>query len=209
MMRGWCVSLAILLIPVVAGANQQTLDGFVIPANVPELKPPIVVTTCGQSPGAMMVKLICDTVGIPCVEANLLTAEELAAMCAGPTPPKVLFITTGTSLKGMGAAGVDVDSEVKRCLVLIAKARELGLVIIVGQIEGPSRRTDEYDEKSIRAMTPEADLLITRSDVNQDGYFTKIAEEKGIPQIFINQTLDLQKLLPLLFKLTEEKAGGE
>jgi hypothetical protein len=150
----------------------------------------------------MMIKLICDQLGIPCIQSDLLTVDELVALCNGPNPPRVLFVTTGTSLKGMGAAGVDVDYEVNRCRALVQKARELGLTIIVGQIEGPSRRTDEYDEKSIRAMTPEADLLITRSDINWDGYFTKISEEKGIPQIFINQPLDLLQIFPKIFQLT-------
>ncbi len=191
--------LAVVCVFVGAAAAQQTVDGFVIPGNLPLLKLPIVVTTCGQGPGALMFDVICDTAGIPCEERELLTVEEFVSECTGDTAWNVLVIITGTSLKGMGAAGVDVDSEVKRCLALIEAARELGVTIIVAQIEGPSRRTDEYDEKSIRAMTPEADLLITRSDVNDDGYFTRIAEEKGIPQIFIEKTLDLQKLLPILF----------
>lgn len=191
------------------GLAQGETPQFVIPENIPELQPPIVVTTCGQSPGALMVKVVCDTLGIPCIEEDLLTADKLEELCKGENPPRVLFVTTGTSLKGMGAAGVDIDYEVKRCLAVVEKAKELGLVVIVGQIEGPSRRVDEYDEKSIRAMTPLADLLITREDVNEDGYFTKVAEEKGIPQIFIKKALDLQALFPLIFKTKAEgEAGG-
>ncbi len=192
-------------------ATTALAQEFVLPENLPELRAPIIVTTCGQSPGALMVKLMCDQVGIPCEEIDLLTADELLAECPGDLQDfaGVLFVTTGTSLKGMGAAGIDVDSEVARCVALIEAARELGMVIIVGQIEGPSRRVDEYDEASITAMTPLADLLITRSDVNEDGYFTDLAEELEIPQIFINETLDLEVLLPLLFPpATEEPQTG-
>jgi len=179
---------------------------FVIPENLPELHRPILVTTCGQSPGALMVKLICDQLGIPCTEGDLLTADEFLSECSGETLDKVgvLFVTTGTSLKGMGAAGVEVDTEVARCTALIEAAREQGMIIIVGQIEGPSRRVDEYDEASITAMSPLADLLITRSDVNDDGYFTDLAETLGIPQIFIEETLDLEVLLPILFPAETE-----
>ena len=184
-------------------AQGSIAQEFEIPENLPELKAPIIVTTCGQSPGALMFKLICDQVGISCVEADLLTADELMAECSDFDDVRdfagALVVTTGTSLKGLGAAGVEVDSEVARCLALIEQARELGMVIIVGQIEGPSRRVDEYDEQSIAAMSPLADLLITRADVNEDGYFTTLAEQYGIPQIFITDTLDLQVLLPLLF----------
>jgi len=198
--------LALGLLALGAGAQE-----FVIPEDLPELLAPIMVTTCGQSPGALMVKLICDQVGIPCLEEDLITADELVAECPGDLKDYagILFVTTGTSLKGMGAAGVDVDSEVARCIALIEAARELGMVIIVGQIEGPSRRVDEYDEASIQGISPLADLLITRSDINEDGYFTTLAEELGIPQIFIEETLDLQVLLPLLFPPAAEEEGSE
>ena len=194
-------------------AQAAVAQEFDIPENLPELKATIIVTTCGQSPGALMVKLICDQVGIDCVEADLLTADEMLAECSGFEDIRdyagVLFVTTGTSLKGMGAAGVDIDTEVARCVELVEAARELGMVVIVGQIEGPPRRVDEYDEKSIGAMSPLADLLITRSDVNEDGYYTTLAEENEIPQIFIDQTLDLEVLLPLLFPVEAEDESGE
>jgi hypothetical protein len=196
--------LAVLVVSATALGEQPT---FQIPEGLLVLKAPILAVTCGQAPGAMMLKLICDdaAVGLACEEGDredhMFTADELAAKCAVQTPCYgVLFVTTGTSLKGMGAAGIDVDYEVARCTALVAKAKELGIFVIVGQIEGPSRRTDETDEKSITSMSPLADLLITRSDVNGDGYFTTLAEEKKIPQIFINQTLDLKVLLPLLFQ---------
>ena len=190
-------------------AQAAIAQEFDIPENLPELKAPIIVTTCGQSSGALMVKLICDLeeVGIPCEQIDLLTADELEAECsdiAGIAESSgVLFVTTGTSLKGMGAAGVDIDSEVARCVALVEAAKGFGLLVVVGQIEGPSRRVDEYDEQSIAAMSPLADLLITRADVNEDGYFTTLAEQHGIPQIFITDTLDLQILLPLLFAAAE------
>jgi hypothetical protein len=193
------VALAMLLaaIPLAVGAQQ-----FVLPENLPLLQAPIIVTTCGQSPGALMFKLECDVVGIACTENDLLTVTELQAQCDPSQPTqwvKVLVITTGTSLKGMGAAGVDVDSEVARCLALIEEAKKQGIIVIVAQIEGIGRRVDEYDEQSITSMSPLADFLITRADINGDGYFTTLAAEKGIPQIFINETLDLEVLLPLLF----------
>ena len=175
---------------------------FDIPENLPILVAPVFVTTCGQSPGALMVGLLLDEAGIAYVEADLLTADELLSECAEIANDEsggVLFVTTGTSLKGMGAAGVDVDSEVARCTELIEAARSRGMIIIVGQVEGAGRRVDDYDEQTITSMSPLADLLITRSDANEDGYFTTLAEELGLPQIFITDTLDLGVLFPLIF----------
>lgn len=192
------VGLLVLLLFILSAAAVPAQQVVTLPPGTPKLKGSILTTTCGQSPGALMVKVVCRQVKIGCEQEDLITADEMAAMVK-KTPIGTLFITTGTSLKGMGAAGIDVADEVKRCQALVAKARELGIRIIVGQIEGPSRRTDEYDEQSIRAMTPLADLLITRADANGDNYFTKVAEEKKIPQIFIKETLDLTRVLPALF----------
>jgi len=197
------VALSVLLaLTLVGGASVVWSQEFVLPENLPLLQAPIIVTTCGQSPGALMFALICDELGIAYTEMDMLTVTDLQAQCDPSQPTqsvRVLVITTGTSLKGMGAAGVDVDSEVARCLGLIEEAEKQGIIVIVAQIEGPGRRVDEYDEMTITSLSPLADLLITRSDINADGYFTALAAEKGIPQIFINQTLDLRVLLPLLF----------
>jgi hypothetical protein len=193
------VLLALVLFGGVSIAWSQE---FVLPENLPALQAPIIVTTCGQSPAALMFALICNDLGIECTEMDTLTVTEFLAECDPSQPTqwaKVLVITTGTSLKGMGAAGVDVDSEVARCLGLIEEAKRLGIIVIVAQIEGIARRVDEYDEKSITSMSPLADFLITRADINGDGYFTTLAAENGIPQVFINETLDLERLLPLLF----------
>jgi hypothetical protein len=199
---------AMAMMLLIAGLGLSVMaQEFDIPENLPILVAPVYVTTCGQSPGALMVGLLLAESGIAYEEIDLLTADEFLAECPVDTmrdSAGVLIVTTGTSLKGMGAAGVDVDSEVSRCTALIAAAREYGMVIIIAQVEGASRRVDQYDEQTITSMSPLADLLITRSDANFDGYFTTLAEELGLPQIFINDTLDLQILFPLIFVVEEE-----
>ena len=202
--RSVCGGLVLALAGLFCVVGLASDPTFVIPEGLPVLKGPILFTSCGQAPGALTVALICQVEVTPPIagdsqEPDLITADELAAKSKDGPAYGALFVTTGTSLKGMGAAGVDVDSEVARCTALIAKAKELGIFVIVGQVEGPARRTDETDEQSIRSMSPLADLLITRSDVNWDGYFTTLAEEKKIPQIFIEKELDLKFLMPLLF----------
>ncbi len=196
---------AILLLLVVSSLAVVAQE-FDIPENLPILVAPVYVTTCGQSPGALMVGLLLGEAGIAHEQIDLLTADELLAECPVDTmrdSAGVLIVTTGTSLKGMGAAGVDVDSEVSRCTALIEAAREYGMIIIVAQVEGASRRVDEYDEQTITSMSPLADMLITRVDANDDGYFTTLAEELGLPQIFITDTLDLGILFPLIFVAEE------
>lgn len=173
----------------VAGAQQNAL-----PKGLPELKGPILITACGQSPGGVYVKVVCRQVKLDADLDEMATVQTLGARAY-----KTLIVITGTSLKGMGSAGVELPDEIKRCSELVKKAKASGIKVIVAQVEGASRRVDESDEQSIRSMTPLADLLVTHNQANKDGYFTKTAAEKKIPQIFIDQQLDLVKIFPQIF----------
>ncbi len=181
--------LAAFALCAAAGAQQAG-----IPKGLPELKAPILITACGQSPGGVYVKVVCRQVKLDADLDEMATVQTLGARAY-----KTLIIITGTSLKGMGSAGVELPDEIKRCTELVKKAKASGLKVIVAQVEGASRRVDESDEQSIRSMTPLADLLVTHNQANKDGYFTKTAAEKKIPQIFIDQQLDLVKIFPQIF----------
>lgn len=190
--RSAFLAAAILMLGFMCGAVAEAQ--IVLPKNLPELKAPILITACGQSPGGVYVKVICRQLKLDADLEDLATSEEL-----GAKPYKTLIVITGTSLKGMGSAGVELSEEIKRCTDLIKKAKSAGIKVIVAQVEGASRRVDESDEQSIRAMTPLADLLVTHNQANKDGYFTKTAADKKIPQIFIDQQLDLLKVFPQIF----------
>lgn len=193
--------LAIVAFGVCVGAQAKP-EGLEMPDKLPKLHGPVVVTTCGQSPGAMMVRMLCKQIGLPCDQNDMLTAADLeSASKTKDKAYKTLIITMGTSLKGMGAAGVDVDEEVARINALVATARKLGIFVVGAQIEGSSRRTDEYDEKSNRAVSPQSDLLIVRKEVDHDGYFTSVAKQKGVPIIRTKEAIDFGYVLKVLFSL--------
>ena len=119
-------------------------------AALPKVETPLIATTCGQSPGAMMIKMSAMQAKVAPVDASkTLTADEL-----DPEKCKTLIVTTGTSMKGMGAAGTDVDKEIARCTALMKAAKEKGILVIGARIEGMARRTDASDEASIRAVMP-------------------------------------------------------
>jgi len=171
--------------------------------SIPKVELPLVVTTCGQSPGALMIWVLCKQIKLPCDRDDLLTAEHLKAKADEGNPYKTLIITTGTSMKGMGAAGVDIDFEVARIEAIIEEAKKEGILIIGAHIEGMARRVDATDAASIATVIPESKLLLIREDSNEDGYFTKAAEEQGIPIITFKETLDLTDVFKQLFNLEE------
>lgn len=177
----------------------------------PKAELPVLITSCGQSPGATMLKVIFIKMKLqhePKVyEINMLaSAEDLKQAKSTGTPYKSLIIVMGASLKGMGAAGISIDDELARNEKLIAEAKNQGIKIIGAHIEGMKRRAqgaavgDNTDELSIDAIAPNSDLLVINKDGNTDNRFTIIANEKNIPMIQVEKNLDLLQELKTLFQ---------
>ena len=144
---------------------------------------PFVSTTCGQSPGAVMFKSLASSIGLDAVNDNALTADALLTVAPNA---KTLVITTGTSGKGMGAAGTDVDDEIDRCNKLAAAAKEAGMTVVCAHIEGSARRTDAADQASIDAMLKVADIVLVIDESDNDGLFTDYCTANNIPMIKVS-----------------------
>ncbi|MFC1733580.1 DUF6305 family protein [candidate division KSB1 bacterium] len=166
---------------------------------------PAMVTSCGQSPGPLKVKVFMQRLEFD-HEYNLMaTANDLKEKMNSGTPFKTLIIVTGASLKGMGAAGVDIKDELVRTELLIAEAKKQGITIIGAHVEGMDRRAqgaapgDNSDELSIDAVCPESNLLLVRSDGDEDKRFTSIANEKNIPLFLFEKNNELPETLKTIF----------
>jgi hypothetical protein len=162
-------------------------------------KTPIIVTTCGQSPGALMFKLVCDRAKLPCEQNDLLTAKDLKDKAAKDQGYKTLVITMGTSMKGMGAAGTDINGDVARIKALIQEAKKQGITVIGAHIEGMARRVDNMDQLSIDTVAPVYDILVVTANSDEDGYFTKLANQKKIRLVKVKETIELVNVLKTLF----------
>ena len=156
-------------------------------AEIPAVEAPVIVTTCGQSPGAVMVKMSLMQSQITPVESNnTMSASDLAGKGY-----KTLIVTTGTSGKGMGAAGTDVNKEIARCKELIEAAKAEGIVVITAHVEGMARRTDSADQASIDEIMPLGDAILIVAGSNPDGYFTKLAQDNDKPLIEAKDALSI------------------
>ncbi len=180
-------------------------------SEIPKIELPILITSCGQSPGATMLKVIFMKLKLEfepkAYEVNeLATAEDLKAKKEAGTPYKSMIIVMGASLKGMGAAGISIDDELDRMAKLIEEAHNQGISIIGAHIEGMKRRAqgaavgDNTDELSIDAVAPNSDLLIINKEGNTDNRFTVIANEKNIPMIEVEKTIELIEEFKKIFK---------
>ena len=166
---------------------------------------PVLVTSCGQSPGPNTIKVVLQRLKLAGDTDPLASPETLLAKAREGAPYKSLIIVMGASLKGMGAAGISIDDEIKRAEALIAEARKAGITVIGAHVEGMKRRAqgaaagDTTDEQSIDAVAPRSDLLLVYKEGNSDGRFTAISEAKGIPLIEVEKPMDFVPALEKLY----------
>jgi hypothetical protein len=166
---------------------------------------PILLTSCGQSPGPVRLKIFMTRLNLVYDYNLLATADDLIAKKKEGKPYKSLIIVTGASLKGMGAAGVSVEEELKRTAALIAEAKKQGIKIIGAHIEGMARRSagaspgDNSDELSIDAVCPNSNMMIIKKEGDSDGRFTTISKGKNIPIFMFELNNDITGILEQVF----------
>lgn len=166
---------------------------------------PALLTSCGQSPGPVRLKIFMTRLKLDYDYNLIATAEDLISAKNDGKAYKTIIIVTGASLKGMGAAGVSVDDELERTRALIEEAKKQGITIIGSHIEGMSRRSvgaaagDNSDEQSIDAVCPNADFMLIKKDGDSDGRFTTISKGKNIPLISFELNSDIQTVLSEIF----------
>jgi len=195
---------SLLFLVFLLGANSFFLGAG--QAQAPKASPPILLTACGQSPDTSTMKVVIQKSKIPYDLVELATVQDLANKKSSGMPYKTIIILMGASLKGMGAAGISIDDEIKRTSELIDAARRDKIMVIGAHIGGMKRRAqgaavgDNTDELSIDAVAPKSDLLLVLKEGNEDGRFTVIAKQKKIPMIEVEKNLDLIPEIEKLFK---------
>ncbi len=166
---------------------------------------PVILTSCGQSPGPVRLKIFMQRLKMDFEYNLMVTAKDLVKAKDAGKPFKTLIIVTGASLKGMGAAGVSIDDELARTKALIEEAKKQGIKIIGSHIEGMSRRSqgassgDSSDEQSIDAVCPNSDFMIVKKEGDSDGRFTTISKGKDIPLILFELNTEISSVLTKVF----------
>jgi hypothetical protein len=191
---------------------------------VPRAKLPVLTTSAGQSADINTLNAVmeqadvkydyCDVptaamirggVGLGGAKAkagfHVEVTTDLTRFKAG-TPYRAVIFAIGASLKGMGASGLTVDTEVKRLTEIIQYCRQNKIFILAVHPGGQSRRgaPGSDNEKMIDAVAPFADYIIVAKDGNKDGRFTKIAKDKGIPISQVDYALGMIGLIQKVFE---------
>ena len=153
----------------------------------------VVLTPFGQSPDAMMVRVVLKKLGVDSRLEKVLQVDGLQ-------DEKVLITVVAGSSKGLGEAGIDKDAEVIRMNELAKAAKEKGMKVLVMHIGGKGRRGTLTDVFIVEAV-PMADKLIVVEGGDYDGLFSRLVE--GMDMEILTATSVRGTMEPLQQVLTE------
>jgi hypothetical protein len=191
---------------------------------VPKAALPVLTTSAGQSADVNTLNAVmeqaevaydyCDVptaallkngVGLGGAKAkagfHIESTTDLAKYKAG-TPYRTVVFALGASLKGMGASGLTVETEVKRVTEIIQYCKQNKIFIVAVHAGGQSKRgaPGSDNEKMIDAVAPFADYILVAKDGNKDGRFTTIGKDKKIPVSQVDYALGMVGLVKRLFQ---------
>ncbi len=156
------------------------------------LEQPVIITSAGQSADVQIAAVLAKRAGLNYELTKLATATDLENA-------KTLAIVLGASLKGLGAAGLDMEKERARVAGLVAAAQKKNIPILCLHLGGQDRRGQQTDDL-IAEILPLAKMAIVVKSGNHDGIFTKICQSKDIPLVEVEKTADTVTVLQKVFK---------
>ncbi|MCJ7611370.1 MAG: DUF6305 family protein [Candidatus Aminicenantes bacterium] len=153
---------------------------------------PILLTSAGQSADVHLANVLIKKAGLDYALVKLATGKDLEGR-------KTVVLVLGASLKGLGAAGLDLARERDRVTALLAAARDKNIPIFCLPLGGADRRGQTTDAL-VAAFLPLAKMAVIVKSGNQDGLFTKICRAKNIPLVEVGKTIDATEQIKKAFK---------
>jgi len=153
---------------------------------------PFLLTSAGQNADVQMAAVLAKRAGLNYTLSKLAAPKDLENM-------KTLALVVGASLKGLGAAGLDMDKEKERVSALITAAQKANIAILCLHLGGEARRGAQTDEL-VEEILPLAGMVIVVKSGNADGIFSKICQAKNIPLVEVEKTADALTPLKNAFK---------
>jgi hypothetical protein len=148
---------------------------------------PLLITSAGQSAEVRLASVLAKRGELDFILSKTATAKDLGNI-------KTLALVLGVSLKGLGAAGLDMAKEKERVSRLVEEAQKKNIPLLCLHLGGEARRGQLSDEL-ISAFLPKAKMVIVVKSGNKDKFFTRICEEHKITLVEVEKTVDA--LLPL------------
>lgn len=166
------------------------LAGYIC-ENSEKFDQPILITSAGQSAEVQLANVLAKRAGLTASLIKTPAENDLEGV-------NTIILVIGASLKGLGAAGLDVEQEKQRVSRFIQSVEGKKLPIICLHLGGEARRGDLSDEL-ISCYVPRARSVIIVKSGNKDGLFTSLCMENNIPLIEVERTADALTPLKDLF----------
>lgn len=152
---------------------------------------PLLITSAGQNAEVQIAAVLAKRAGLDYSISKLAAPGELDAV-------KTLVFVLGTSLKGLGAAGLDMEKERARVLDLAADAQKKHILILCLHLGGEVRRGQQTDDL-VSEILPLARMLIIVRSGDADGFFSRICQRHNIPLVHVEKAADAQRPLQQAF----------
>jgi hypothetical protein len=155
---------------------------------------PILLTSCGQGPDVLMMKIMLAKDSLQFSYLPLATAEDLRGKGS-------VMLVLGGSSKGLGAAKISEADETARVSALLAAARNDSVPVLAVHLGGLNRRGALSDPFN-RLGAEGADLLLVVKPGNHDGFFSTIAVERKIPVDTLDTVLKVGALVKDFYRVS-------
>ncbi len=197
-LTGWRIALLSAAVSVPSAVSQEptseTQDSAAEDTAM-TFRQPAVVTTVGRADGTI-VRVLCQRANLDATLIEDVTPEDLQGV-------GTLVIAMGGSVKGLGAAGIDVEEEMARGESVLAAAASAELPVLGVHVGGEARR-GELSDGFCELVVQGADALIVKATGNADGFFTRAAKARGIPIVEVETNGAAIEAIGKLFGADEE-----
>lgn len=157
-----------------------------------DFQQPVLISSAGQSADVKLVNLLASREKLDATVLPGATAGDLSNV-------KTLLIVPGFSSKGLGAAGISQEDEMKRVKDLVAAAKTANIPVVMVHIGGNARRQGQSDAFN-EFVAKNAKHMIVVAQGNEDNFFTDIATANDIPLQEVNSISEAGVPLGELFK---------
>ncbi len=149
---------------------------------LPFFEQPFLITSAGQSAEIQLASILAKKAGITSSLFKQAAAKDLENA-------RTLVLVLGVSLKGLGAAGLDIVKERARVNSLLEEAQKKNIALLCLHLGGEARRGELSDDLA-SACLRQAKMVIVVKAGNKDGFFTRVCQEHNIPLAEVEKTTD-------------------
>jgi len=153
---------------------------------------PFLITSAGQSADVRLASVLAKRAELNFILSKTATPKDLENI-------KTLAVVLGVSLKGLGAAGLDMAKEKERINLLVDEAQKKNIPLLCLHLGGEERR-GQLSDVLISAFLPKAKMVIVVKSGNKDKLFTRICEEHKITLLEVEKIVDTLEPLKNAFK---------